>query len=59
MAMFLTACAAGLTVGAGCEIYKDYRLNMPGEPVGASSDWIRWFNTMDEAMFNVCGGKIG
>jgi hypothetical protein len=53
MAILLTACAAGVTIGAGCEVYASYRVSMP-DPTGASREFLEWFNLLDVNMLSVC-----
>ena len=53
IAILLTACAAGVTIGAGCEVYASYRVDMP-DPTGASRDFLEWFNLLDTNMLSVC-----
>lgn len=53
IAIFLTACVAGVTIGAGCEVYTSYRVNMPS-PIGASREFLEWLNLLDTEMLSVC-----
>jgi len=53
IAILLTACAAGVTIGAGCEVYASYRVTMP-DPTGASRAFLEWFNYLDTEMLSVC-----
>lgn len=53
IAMFVTACSGALMIGAGCEVYSVYRLDMP-DPVGASRDFLDWLNLLDVEMLKVC-----
>ena len=53
IAILLTACAAGVTIGAGCEVYASYRIDMPN-PTGASREFLEWFNLLDTNMLSVC-----
>ncbi len=53
MAILLTACAAGMTIGAACEVYASYRVDMP-DPTGASRQFLEWFNLLDVEMLKVC-----
>lgn len=53
IAMFVTACSGALMIGAGCETYHTYRLNMP-DPIGASRAFLDWLNLLDTEMLRVC-----
>lgn len=53
IAILLTACAAGVTIGAACSTYQSYRLTMP-DPTGASRSFLEWFNLLDTEMLEVC-----
>jgi hypothetical protein len=53
IAMLLTACAAGVTIGAACEVYRDHRLLMP-DITGASRAFLEWFDVLDASMLSVC-----
>lgn len=52
-AILLTACAGGAMIGAGCEVYASYRVDMP-DPTGASRQFLEWFNLLDANMLSVC-----
>ena len=53
IAMFVTACSGALMIGAGCDVYSSYRINMP-DPVGASRAFLDWLNLLDTEMLRVC-----
>lgn len=53
IAMFVTACSGALMIGAGCDVYARYRLDMP-DPVGASRAFLDWLNILDTEMLSVC-----
>lgn len=53
IAILLTACAGGVMIGAGCEVYAHYRPDMPS-PVGASRAFLEWLNLLDVEMYKVC-----
>ena len=55
LAMLVTGCAAVTTIGAGCEVYRSYRVVMP-DPSGVPHDFIVWFNLLDTGMLEVCKG---
>lgn len=53
IAILLTACAGGVTIGAACNVFQDYRLDMP-DPTGASREFLEWLNLLDVEMLKVC-----
>jgi hypothetical protein len=53
MAIFLSACSGAILIGAGCEVYASYRVDMP-DPTGASRQFLEWFNLLDTNMLSVC-----
>lgn len=53
--MLLTACAGVATIGAGCEVYRSYRVVMP-DPSGVPHDFLVWFNLLDVGMLKACKG---
>lgn len=53
IAMFVTACSGALMIGAGCEVYSSYRVDMP-DPIGASREFLDWLNLLDTEMLKVC-----
>jgi hypothetical protein len=53
MAIFLSACSGAILIGAGCEVYASYRVDMP-DPIGASRQFLEWFNLLDTNMLSVC-----
>lgn len=53
IAISLTACAGAVMIGAGCEVFSLYRVNMP-DPTGASRAFLEWLNLLDVEMLAVC-----
>lgn len=53
IAILLTACAGAVVIGASCEIYARYRLDMP-DITGASRAFLDWFNLLDVEMLRAC-----
>lgn len=53
IAILLTACAAGVTIGAACSVYQEARVDMP-DPTGTTRQFLEWFNLLDVRMLEVC-----
>ena len=56
MAILLTACAGAIMIGAGCDVYRSFRLDMPN-PTGASRAFLEWLNLLDVGMLRACKGS--
>ena len=55
LALFVSACAAGVVVSAGCEAYGEMRLSLPYSELEKSPiSVVRWVSRLDARMTAVC-----